>query len=116
MKRGMDKMKKSSGKKGLRNYISMVTATAIVSVPSFALAATSPEAKVNKALNGGVDLLTGIAFGAATLAAVWYLFNMYFAGSHEKAELKGSLKTVGVVTCLIPIANIVIKWIGGFFA
>lgn len=100
----------------MKNYITMASVVMILAFPTFASAASSPEGKIKNLFNAVIDLLSGVAFVIATAALLWNLINMYFAGeSHKKAELKENIATIAKITCVIPMANLLVKWIGSFF-
>ena len=111
----MKKFKLTS--KGLKSYFSMLSAGLVVSFPSFAMAATSPESKLKKAFDSITDLIIGISIAAGVCVLAFWLFNLFFAGeSHKRSEIIGHIKTTVVVTGAIPLATILINWVAGLFA
>lgn len=111
-------MKKLKGKmQAVRNYITVFSAMFVLTMPSWAFAAESPEGKLIKGFNAVTNFIIGISIAAGGCMFAWYLFNMYFASEPmKKAEVKENLKLVGIVTVVIPLGTVIIKWLGNMMA
>ena len=109
----MKMFKFKSSVKAVRNYITVFSTMLVLALPSWAFAATSPEAKLIKAFNSVTNLIIGLSIAAGGCMFVWHMFNMYFANEPmKKAEVKDNLKNVGIVALVIPIGTAIIKWLG----
>lgn len=99
--------------KGALSYIRNLAAAAVVMSPTFAFAAGgSPQGPIQSVIDGFVTLLLFLAPSLGGLALMLYGCQYYFAkDSHDKSDLKASMKAVLIITVLIFIASGTIKWI-----
>lgn len=92
-----------------------LTMGAIMYAPTIAMAATSPESKFKKVLDGIADLLIGLSIPAAICCSIVYAMMYKFAGtnSHKKAEIIDGIKGTGGILVFILTAGMTLKWIAG---
>ncbi|MDQ0808050.1 hypothetical protein [Priestia megaterium] len=88
---------------------------AVLAAPTMAFAASSPEAKYKKVIEGIGDLLINLSIPAAILATIVYAMMYKFAGtnSHKKAEIIDSIKGTGGILIFVLTAGVLLNWVAG---
>lgn len=81
--------------------------------PTFALAAgKNPKNAFANLFTGLIDLLQYLAPRAAALAIAWYGIQLLFAQeSHDRADLRKSMKNTLVIVAIIFVGSMLVDWV-----
>jgi hypothetical protein len=98
--------------KKLRGFIQTFVFTLALSIPTFALAAGGPQAKILNVIDGLMDLLLIISPSLGALAWVVYAVQGYFSqDTHKKSETREAMYGVLKIVVYVCIGSVLIKWI-----